>query len=54
MQAELAARGMPAHIQSRVVLGPYRDRAEAERVQAQLRKSGAEAGVLVAPARKQR
>ncbi len=54
LQAELAARGMPAHIQSRVVLGPYRSRAEAERAQEQLRKEGAEAGMLIAPARRQR
>lgn len=54
LQAELAGRGLPAHVQSRVVLGPYARRAEAERAQAQLRRAGAESGVLVAPQRPRR
>lgn len=54
LQAELDGRGLPAHIQSRVVLGPFENRAQAERAQAQLRKAGAESGVVVAPARQGR
>jgi cell division septation protein DedD len=48
----LTARGLKAHIQSRVVLGPYPDRAAAERAQAALRKAGAEPGILVPPRKK--
>jgi len=52
LQRELAAKGLPATIQSRVVLGPFADRAAAEKAQAALRKAGHEAGMLLPPARK--
>ncbi|MDV7391529.1 SPOR domain-containing protein, partial [Arthrospira platensis SPKY1] len=45
----LAAAGMPARIQSRVVLGPFADRRGAERAQAELRRAGAPEGILVPP-----
>lgn len=51
-QRELAAKGLPATIQSRVVLGPFADRTAAEKAQAALRKAGHEAGMLLPPARK--
>ena len=51
-QRELAAKGLPATIQSRVVLGPFADRAAAEKAQAALRKAGQDAGMLLPPARK--
>lgn len=49
LQSELAGRGLPAQVQSRVVLGPYRDRAAAERARAALRKAGGDAGILLPP-----
>ncbi|MDD3674926.1 SPOR domain-containing protein [Thauera propionica] len=52
LQRELTAKGLPATIQSRVVLGPFTDRAAAEKAQAALRKAGHEAGMLLPPVRK--
>ena len=51
---ELNARGLPAGIQSRVVLGPFADRDAAHKAQAALRAAGVEAGMLLPPARKKR
>ncbi len=49
LQRELAAQGLPAHIQSRVVLGPFSTRAKAQAAQAALRKAGQAPGILVPP-----
>lgn len=45
------AAGYEARIQSRVVVGPFADKAAAERAQRKLREAGLGAGVIVAPAR---
>nr|WP_286206736.1 SPOR domain-containing protein [Thauera linaloolentis] len=52
LQRELAARGLPAGIQSRVVLGPFADREAARKAQSALRAEGLEAGMLLPPAKK--
>lgn len=46
-----AAAGQPALIQSRVVLGPFADRAAAERARKALQAAGAGPGVVIAPER---
>jgi cell division septation protein DedD len=51
LQRELAGKGLPATIQSRVVLGPFPDRASAEKARAALRNAGHEAGMLLPPPR---
>ena len=51
---ELTARGLPAGIQSRVVLGPFADRDAAHTAQAALRAAGVEAGMLLPPLKKKR
>lgn len=48
---QATAAGQPAHIQSRVVLGPFADRDAAERARKRLQAAGAGAGVLVSPER---
>lgn len=48
---QAAAAGQPAHIQSRVVLGPFADRDAAERARKRLQAAGAGAGVLISPER---
>lgn len=48
---QLAAEGYPASIQSRVVIGPFADRAAAEKARQDLRRAGVGQGVLVAPER---
>lgn len=45
------AAGYDARIQSRVVVGPFADKAAAERAQRKLREAGLGAGVIVPPAR---
>lgn len=54
LQRELADKGLPATIQSRVVLGPFPDRASAEKARAALRNAGHEAGMLLPPPRSKR
>ncbi len=49
LQREFAAQGLPAHVQSRVVLGPFPTRAKAQAAQAALRKAGQAPGILVPP-----
>ena len=51
---ELTARGLPAGIQSRVVLGPFADRDAALKAQAVLSAAGVEAGMLLPPLKKKR
>ncbi|QID16745.1 SPOR domain-containing protein [Nitrogeniibacter mangrovi] len=41
------ALGIPAHIESRVVIGPFKNRAEADAARAKLKKSGLAAGIIV-------
>jgi cell division protein FtsN len=41
--------GFAARTETRVVLGPYNDRAQAEAAQAALRKAGQQGGIVVAP-----
>ena len=48
LQNKLVKAGLPAHTQTRVQLGPFRDRHEAETALAKVRKLGVNA-VLVAP-----
>lgn len=48
---QAVALGQPAYVQSRVVLGPFADRAAAERARKALQGAGAGAGVLIAPER---
>jgi len=54
LQRALAAQGLQAGIQSRVVLGPFADREAAQKAQAALRAAGGEAGMLLAPEKKRR
>jgi DedD protein len=54
LQRALAAQGLQAGIQSRVVLGPFADREAAQKAQAALRAAGSEAGMLLAPEKKRR
>lgn len=49
LRAELAARGLPAHIESRVVLGPFSSREAAEAAQVRLRRDGKAEGLIVPP-----
>lgn len=48
---QLAAQGFEAQVQSRVVVGPFADRAAAEKARQALRRAGLGAGVLVLPER---
>lgn len=48
---QAVALGQPAHVQSRVVLGPFADRAAAERARKVLQGAGAGPGALIAPER---
>ena len=48
---QAAAAGQPAHVQSRVVLGPFADRESAERARKRLQAAGAGPGVLIPPQR---
>ena len=51
---DLNGRGLPAGIQSRVVLGPFADRDAAHKAQVALRAAGVETGMLLPPAKKKR
>ncbi len=48
---QATALGQPAYVQSRVVLGPFADRAAAERARKALQGAGGGPGVLIAPER---
>ena len=48
LQNKLAEKGIPTHTETRVVVGPFKDRAEAEAVIRQLKELGV-SGVVVAP-----
>ncbi|NMG35065.1 hypothetical protein GRF61_11490 [Azoarcus sp. TTM-91] len=49
LRQELARRGLPARVETRVVLGPYKDRHAAEAAQAAVRRDGHGPGVIVPP-----
>lgn len=51
LQQRLAGNGLPAGVQSRVVLGPFPDQQTARKAQAALRAAGIEEGMLVPPAK---
>ena len=46
LQAKLKEQGIPAFLETRVVVGPFRDRAEADSVQQKLKALGV-GGVIV-------
>ena len=46
---QVAAQGYDGHIQSRVMVGPFADRAQAEKARQALRRAGVGQGVLVPP-----
>ena len=46
---QVAAQGYAGHIQSRVIVGPFADRAAAEKARQALRRAGVGQGVLVPP-----
>jgi cell division septation protein DedD len=46
---QVAAQGYEGHIQSRVMVGPFADRASAEKARQALRRAGVGQGVLVPP-----
>jgi DedD protein len=49
LRNELAAQGYPAHVQSRVVLGPFADLKAAKRAEERLRRERKLGGIIVAP-----
>jgi DedD protein len=49
LREELARQGFPARVESRVVLGPFPDRAAAEAAQAALKRAGQGGGIVVPP-----
>jgi DedD protein len=51
LRARLASIGMPARLESRVVVGPFPDKAAARAAQARLREAGHSEGVIVPPRR---
>jgi DedD protein len=48
LEKKLAEKGIPTHTETRVVVGPFKDRSEAEAVIRDLKEMGV-AGVVVAP-----
>ena len=49
LQNKLADRGIPTHTETRVVVGPFKDRAEADAVIRQLKELGTSAVVVPPP-----
>lgn len=49
MRQKLAADGYPAHLQSRVLLGPYPDKAAAQRAQEKIRRERRLDGMIMPP-----
>jgi DedD protein len=49
LRADVAARGLPAHVEGRVVVGPFPDKAAAEAARARLKREGLATGILVPP-----
>jgi DedD protein len=48
LQEKLAEKGIPTHTETRIVVGPFKDRAEADAVTRQLKEMGMD-GVVIAP-----
>lgn len=51
LRARLEGLGIPARLESRVVVGPFPDQAAARAAQARLREAGQNAGLIVPPRR---
>jgi cell division protein FtsN len=51
LRARLEGLGIPARLESRVVVGPFPDQAAARAAQARLRDAGQEGGLIVPPRR---
>ena len=51
LQKKLADKGIPTYTETRVLVGPFNDRTEAEAVVRQIKEMGLE-GVIVAPPEK--
>lgn len=49
LRAKLEGMGIPARLESRVVLGPFPDQAAARAAQTRLREAGQNAGLIVSP-----
>ncbi|MCK9259769.1 MAG: SPOR domain-containing protein [Azoarcus sp.] len=49
LRADVAARGLPAHVEGRVVVGPFPHKAAAEAARARLKREGLAAGIVVPP-----
>lgn len=49
LRTDVAARGLPAHVEGRVVVGPFASREAAEAAQARLKREGLSAGIVVPP-----
>lgn len=49
LRSDVAARGLPAHVEGRVVVGPFSSKAEAEAARAKLKRAGMNAGIVVPP-----
>jgi DedD protein len=49
LRKNVAMRDLPVHIESRVVVGPFSDKAEAEAIREQLRRDGVVEGIVVPP-----
>ncbi|MBR0567946.1 SPOR domain-containing protein [Azoarcus sp. L1K30] len=49
LRADVAERGLPAHVEGRVVVGPFASKAAAEAAQARLKREGLSAGIVVPP-----
>ncbi|AWI75948.1 hypothetical protein CEW83_12570 [Parazoarcus communis] len=49
LRADVAARGLPAHVEGRVVVGPFPDKAAAEAARARLKREGLASGIVVPP-----
>lgn len=49
LRTDVAARGLPAHVEGRVVVGPFASKAAAEAARARLKREGLSAGIVVPP-----
>lgn len=49
LRSDLAARGVPAHVEGRVVVGPFSSKAEAEAARDRLKREGLNVGIVVPP-----
>ncbi|MDR2688436.1 MAG: SPOR domain-containing protein [Azoarcus sp.] len=49
LRNDIASRALPVRIESRVVVGPFQDKAEAETMREQLQREGIAEGIVVPP-----